>query len=151
MFPSPRTRTRVALLRAVDRAIEFATLGEYGLEVPGSDGHAEAAAGPRGAQSGAPRRPGAPIPPGQLPRRVEGVLVQPAPALHLLPDLVRPVVELDGGEQPLVVGEARGEATRAEGMVVPPGPREPLLLVVLERVVDDRDEAQERAALAALA
>ena len=90
MFPSPRTRTRVALLRAVDRAIEFATLGEYGLEVPGSDGHAEAAAGPRGAQSGAPRRPGAPIPPGRLPRRVEaatpaGRRAAAAPASRVVP------------------------------------------------------------------
>jgi hypothetical protein len=68
MFPPVRTRTRAALLRVVDRAIEFATLGEYGLEVPGADGVLARGTG-RSAQSVA-RRPGAVVPPGRLPRRV---------------------------------------------------------------------------------
>jgi hypothetical protein len=68
MFPPVRTRTRAALLRAVDRAIEFATLGEYGLEVPGADAPAPGTG--RSAHSVA-RRPGAVASPGRLPRRVE--------------------------------------------------------------------------------
>ena len=68
MFPPVRTRTRAALLRAVDRAIEFATLGEYGLEVPGADAPAPGTG--RIAHSGA-RRPGAAASPRRLPRRVE--------------------------------------------------------------------------------
>ena len=68
MFPPIRTRTRVALLRAVDLAIEFATLGEYGLEVPVSDGVHAPGTG-RSAHSVA-RRPGAVASPGRLPRRV---------------------------------------------------------------------------------
>jgi len=68
MFPPVRTRTRAALLRAVDRAIEFATLGEYGLEVPGADAPAPGTG--RIAHSGA-RRPGAAGSPGRLPRRVQ--------------------------------------------------------------------------------
>ena len=67
MFPPVRTRTRAALLRAVDRAIEFATLGEYGLEVPGADAPAPGTG--RIAHSGA-RRPGAAASPRRLPRRV---------------------------------------------------------------------------------
>jgi hypothetical protein len=69
MFPPVRTRTRAALLRAVDRAIEFATLGEYGLEVPGADGVPAPSTG-RSAHSVA-RRAGAVVPPGRLPRRVQ--------------------------------------------------------------------------------
>ena len=71
MFPPVRTRTRAALLRVVDRAIEFATLGEYGLEVPGADGVLAPGTG-RSAHSVA-RRPGAirPVPAGRLPRRVK--------------------------------------------------------------------------------
>src|SRR2546423_2335761 len=69
MFPPVRTRTRAALLRVVDRAIEFATLGEYGLEVPGADGVHASGIG-RSAHSVA-RRPGAVASPEQLPRRVK--------------------------------------------------------------------------------
>jgi hypothetical protein len=69
MFPPVRTRTRAALLRVVDRAIEFATLGEYGLEVPGADGVHASGTG-RSAHSVA-RRPGAVASPEQLPRRVK--------------------------------------------------------------------------------
>jgi hypothetical protein len=69
MFPPVRTRTRAALLRAVDRAIEFATLGEYGLEVPGGD--VGGTGPPRGAISAVARRPGPPALPGRLPRRVQ--------------------------------------------------------------------------------
>jgi hypothetical protein len=69
MFPPVRTRTRAALLRAVDRAIEFATLGEYGVEVPGADGVLAPGIG-RSAHSVA-RRPGAVASPGRLPRRVK--------------------------------------------------------------------------------
>jgi hypothetical protein len=67
MFPPVRNRTRAALLRAVDRAIEFATLGEYGLEVPAADTSAPGIG--RSAHSVA-RRPGAVISPGRQPRRV---------------------------------------------------------------------------------
>ena len=71
MFPPVRTRTRALLLRAMDRAIEFATLGEYGLEVPGADDVLASGTG-RSAHSVA-RRPGAVASPGRsLPR------VQPA-------------------------------------------------------------------------
>src|SRR2546423_119309 len=69
MFPPVRTRTRAALRRVVDRAIEFAPLGEYGLEVPGADG-AHARGIGRSAHSVA-RRPGAVASPEQLPRRVK--------------------------------------------------------------------------------
>ena len=68
MFPPTRTRTRAAFLRAMDRAIEFATLGEYGLEVPGADAPTAPGTG-RIAHSGA-RRPGAVASPAELPRRV---------------------------------------------------------------------------------
>ena len=69
MFPPVPTRTRAALLRAVDRAIEFATLGEYGLEVPVADGVLAPGTG-RSADSVA-RRPGAVSSPGRPPRRVK--------------------------------------------------------------------------------
>jgi hypothetical protein len=52
----------------MDRAIEFATLGEYGLEVPGADDVLAPGTG-RSAHSVA-RRPGAVASPGRLPRRV---------------------------------------------------------------------------------
>ena len=68
MFPPVRNRTRAALLRAVDRAIEFATLGEYGLEVAVADASSPGTG--RSAQSVA-RRPGAVASPGRLPRRVD--------------------------------------------------------------------------------
>jgi len=68
MFPPSRTRTRVVFLRAMDRAIEFATLGEYGLEVPGADAPTAPGTG-RIAHSGA-RRPGAVASPAEPPRRV---------------------------------------------------------------------------------
>jgi hypothetical protein len=68
MFPPVRNRTRAALLRAVDRAIEFATLGEYGLEVPAADASAPGTG--RSAHSVA-RRPGAVASPVRLPRRVD--------------------------------------------------------------------------------
>src|SRR2546423_1634454 len=120
MFPPVRTRTRAALLRAVDRAIEFATLGEYGLEDPGEE-------------------------------LLESRLVDAATATsHLPPDRVGAVVELDGREEPLVVGEALGEAPRAHGVVVLTRPREQSDHPVLERVVDEGDEAQQRSAFAGL-
>src|ERR671933_95003 len=82
--PPVRPRTRVALLRAMDRAIEFATLGEYGLEVPGADDVLAPGTG-RSAHSVA-RRPGAIASPGRLPRRV-----QPAtPAGRPAPGEARP-------------------------------------------------------------
>jgi hypothetical protein len=68
MFPPVRTRTRAALLRAMDRAIEFATLGEYGLEVPGADAPAPGTG--RSARS-VGRRPGAVASAGSPARRVE--------------------------------------------------------------------------------
>jgi hypothetical protein len=69
MFPPVRTRTRAALIRAMDRAIEFATLGEYGVEVPGADDVLAPGTG-RSAPSVA-RRPGAVASPGRTPRRVK--------------------------------------------------------------------------------
>ena len=59
------------LADAADLIIDFATLGEYGLEVPGADGVLAPGTG-RSAHSVA-RRPGAiaPVPPGRLPRRVK--------------------------------------------------------------------------------
>ena len=70
MFPSVRTRTRAVLLTAVDRAIEFATLGEYGLEVPAAADMPVPGLG-RGDRRPA-RRPGPAASPGELPRRVNG-------------------------------------------------------------------------------
>src|ERR671938_613785 len=67
MFPPVRTRTRAALLRAMDRAIEFATLGEYGLEVPGADAPAP---GTGRSASSVGRRPGAVALEGSPTRRV---------------------------------------------------------------------------------
>ena len=61
MFPS-------RLLRGIDLAIEFATLGEYGLEVPVSDGVHAPGTG-RSAHSVA-RRPGAVASPARPPRTV---------------------------------------------------------------------------------
>jgi hypothetical protein len=68
MFPPVRTRTRAALLRAMDRAIEFATLGEYGLEAQAAD--APAPGSGRSARS-VGRRPGAVASAGSPARRVE--------------------------------------------------------------------------------
>jgi hypothetical protein len=47
MFPSAKTRIAAAAVRGLDRAIEFATLGEYRLPVPA-----------QGTQSGERRRDG---------------------------------------------------------------------------------------------
>src|SRR3954452_16334025 len=70
MFPpSVRTRTRVALLRAVDRAVEFATLGEYGIEDPALEPAVRSPS--RGGRSAASRRPAPPPSPGRLPSRVQ--------------------------------------------------------------------------------
>src|SRR4051794_38939997 len=56
MFPpSVRTRTPAAPLRAVDRAIDFATLGESGIEDPALEPAARST--PRGGRSAASRRP----------------------------------------------------------------------------------------------
>ena len=88
MFPPTRTRTRAAFLRAMDRAIEFATLGEYGLEVPGADAPTAPGTG-RIAHSGA-RRPGAVASTGEPPRRVPAA--SPAGRRAAAGELVRIVV-----------------------------------------------------------
>jgi hypothetical protein len=88
MFPPTRTRTRAAFLRVMDRAIEFATLGEYGLEVPGADAPTAPGSG-RIAHSGA-RRPGAVASHGGPPRRVPAAT--PAGRHAAAGELVRVVV-----------------------------------------------------------
>jgi hypothetical protein len=93
MFPPVRTRTRAALLRAVDRAIEFATLGEYGLEVPGADAPSPGTG--RSAHSVA-RRPGAVASPVRPPRCVQpatpvGRRVADAVASQAAPTAASPV------------------------------------------------------------
>src|SRR5204863_6978885 len=56
-------------------------------------------------------------------------------------------VVLDGGQETLVVGEALGKAARPGGVVVGAGFRKPLVHAVLEPVVDQCDEPQQRARL----
>jgi hypothetical protein len=115
MFPPVRTRTRAALLRVVDRAIEFATLGEYGLEVPGADGVHAPGTG-RSAHSVA-RRPGAVASPEQLPRRVKAA----TPAGRRAGD--RPGVEPGrGGDPPAVSVRVPAPMFRQRGGAVPPPP-----------------------------
>src|SRR3954452_3094838 len=63
-------------------------------------------------------------------------------ALHLAPDPVRAIVELDRVQDVLVVRIALGEAPRPHRVVILPRAWAPLLHLVLEGVVDKRDEAQ---------
>src|SRR5207248_7229893 len=67
---------------------------------------------------------------------------------HLPPDAVGAIVELDRGEQPFVVRVALRETPRAHGVMVLARARPPLLDLVLERVVDEGDEAQPSPLLA---
>jgi hypothetical protein len=98
MFPSVRTRTRAAFLRAVDRAIEFATLGEYGLEVPAADGPALGHGW--GAQRAA-RRPGPAASPRRLPRRVQAATPAGRRAAAGVPDRgIGPRFAVPGGVAP---------------------------------------------------
>src|SRR3954471_18889719 len=82
---------------------------------------------------------------------VEARLVEAAVALHLAPQRVGAVVQLDHGERWLVVGEALCERPRPGGVMVRAGLGEPLVDAVLESVVHQGDEAQDAAALAVLA
>ena len=74
-----------------------------------------------------------------------------AAAAHLAPEAVGAVVELDRGEQALVVDVALGEAAGSHRVVVLPRLRPPVLDAVLEGVVHQREEAQLLPSLAGLA
>ena len=67
------------------------------------------------------------------------------------PQAVGAVVQLDGREQPLVVGVALRDSARAHGVVVLTGLREPVAHAKLQRVVHERQEAQLAPASAGLA
>jgi hypothetical protein len=59
-----------------------------------------------------------------------------------VPDPEQLVVQLDGAEHPLIAREALGETPGQHGVVVLAGPRLTGPHGVLERVMDQRDQAQ---------
>ena len=77
-----------------------------------------------------------------LEHRRERTLVEPSGSTELAPDPVGPVVQLDGREQPLVLDVLLGDAPGTGGVVVGPVVGQPLADLVLQRVVDERDEPQ---------
>jgi hypothetical protein len=56
--------------------------------------------------------------------------------------VVRPIVELNHREQALVVAVALGEPASTRGVMVDAHVGQPVVLLVLERVVQQRNEAQ---------
>jgi hypothetical protein len=81
----------------------------------------------------------------------EAALVELPAALHLPPQRVRPIMELDRRQQPLVIGETLREPTSAHRVVVLADSGQPLAHLELECVVDEGHEPKQLPPLAGLA